>query len=113
MKKELGWEVKVLPVQIKGKSDVLNKALVRSDDESLIGIRGKYYHPVFNKDLELLKKKILKSGHFNFKGYEEFQNGKRILAFFENRSKFSQKMKSVKILFFLFLSQYPIFPRFQ
>ena len=87
MKKELGWEVKVLPVQIKGKSDVLNKALVRSDDESLIGIRGKYYHPVFNRDLELLKKKILKSGHFNFKGYEEFQNGKRILAFFENRSK--------------------------
>ena len=38
MKKVLGWEVKVLPVQIKGKSDVLNKALVRSDDESLIGI---------------------------------------------------------------------------
>ena len=48
MKKVLGWEVKVLPVQIKGKSDVLNKALVRSDNESLIGIRGKYYHPVFN-----------------------------------------------------------------
>ena len=88
LKKELGWEIEVLPVQIKGRTEVVNKALVRSDDRKLIGIRSKYYHPVFNRDLEAIKKKILKTGGFRFKGYEEFNRGKRILSFFENKNQF-------------------------
>ena len=85
LKKELRWEIEVLPVQIKGRTEVVNKALVRSDDHKLLGIRSKYYHPVFNRDLEAIKKKILSTGGFNFMGYEEFKRGKRILSFFENK----------------------------
>ena len=47
LKKDLSWEIEVLPVQIKGQTTVLNKALVRSDDQKLIGIRSRYYKPVF------------------------------------------------------------------
>ena len=88
LKKELGWEIEVLPIQIKGQTKVLNKALVRSDDHKLIGIRSRYYKPVFNRDLEAIKEKILNTGGFSFKGYEEFNRGKRILSFFENKNKF-------------------------
>ena len=88
LKKDLSWEIEVLPVQIKGQTKVLNKALVRSDDQKLIGIRSRYYKPVFNKDLEAIKEKILNTGGFSFKGYEEFKRGKRILAFFENKKKY-------------------------
>ena len=88
LKKDLSWEIEVLPVQIKGQTKVLNKALVRSDDQKLIGIRSRYYKPVFNRDLEAIKEKILNTGGFSFKGYEEFKRGKRILAFFENKKKY-------------------------
>ena len=89
LKKDLSWEIEVLPVQIKGQTTVLNKALVRSDDQKLIGIRSRYYKPVFNRDLEAIKEKIIRTGGFRFKGYEEFKRGKRILAFFENKKKYT------------------------
>ena len=89
LKKDLSWEIEVLPVQIKGQTTILNKALVRSDDQKLIGIRSRYYKPVFNRDLEAIKEKILRTGGFRFKGYEEFKRGKRILAFFENKKKYT------------------------
>ena len=96
LKKDLSWEIEVLPVQIKGQTTVLNKALVRSDDQKLIGIRSRYYKPVFNRDLEAIKEKILKTGGFSFKGYEEFNRGKRILSFFENKNKLNICGKRVK-----------------
>ena len=85
MTQKLNWEVELRPINYAGKKNTDRYALVRTDTEKLIGIRSKNYHPVYNRDLELIKDKILKVGGFNFKGYQEFSGGKRILSFYENK----------------------------
>lgn len=84
---KLNWDVEIQSIQIPGREESNRYALLRSDDKSLIGIRSDRYHPVYNSDMELIKERVLETEGFSFKGYEEFQNGKRILAFFENKRK--------------------------
>ena len=82
LKKDLSWEIEVLPVQIKGQTTVLNKALVRSDDQKLIGIRSRHYKPVFNRDLEAIKEKILQDRRISFqrlRGIQERKTHPRLL----------------------------------
>ena len=85
LKQKLEWEVELRPINYSGNNNTDRFALVRNDSEELIGIRSDRYHPVYNKDLELIKDKLLQKGSFIFKGYQEFSAGKRILAFFENK----------------------------
>lgn len=87
MKEKLNWEIEVSPIPCKVSKKVLGKLLTRSDNGAALGIRSKNYHPVYNRDLEKLKKRIVRTGAFTFKGYEVFGKGKRILAFFENNRK--------------------------
>ena len=88
MAQTLNWEIELKPVIVPGVEQNTKQALVRSDNKKLLGIRSNNYHPVFNSDMELMKNRILEKGQFDFKGYEEFQDGKRILAFFENKKEF-------------------------
>lgn len=81
----LEWEIETKPIHIPGQTNVAQKALVRSDNGELLGIRSKHYYPVFNRDLEAIKERILKTEGFTFKGHQEFQGGKRILSFYENK----------------------------
>ena len=76
LKKDLSWEIEVLPVQIKGQTTVLNKALVRSDDQKLIGIRSRYYKPVFNRDLEAMKEKNTPYWRVSFQRLRRIQERK-------------------------------------
>ena len=75
MTQKLNWEVELRPIDYAGNNNTDRYALVRNDTQKLIGIRSKNYHPVYNRDLELIKNKILKVGGFNFKGYQEFSGG--------------------------------------
>ena len=96
MQQQLDWELDIKPVFVPDIADNGRQALVRSDNGRLLGIRSKNYYPVFNRDMELIKDRILASNLFSFKGYEEFQKGKRILAFFENRGQFKLCGQDVK-----------------
>lgn len=87
MKQRLNWEIEEQQVLIGDYKETSQKALVRSDNKNLLGIRSKYYHPIFNRDLEAIKEKVLDTNLFLFKGYEEFNSGKRILLFFQNIDK--------------------------
>ena len=83
----LDWEVLVKPVKVQGKSLGTKKALIRSDDRTLMGIRSKDYYPFFNRDLEALCQRLVEHTGFELKGFQEFQKGKRILAFLANPNK--------------------------
>lgn len=85
MKNRLNWEIIEAPISIGEKVEPSQKALVRSDNQKLLGIRSKHYFPIFNRDLDSIKEKIVGTKHFLFKGFEEFNHGKRILLFFKNR----------------------------
>jgi hypothetical protein len=99
MQQQLNWELDIKPVFVPDIENNGSQALVRSDNGLLLGIRSKNYYPVFNRDMELIKDRILSSNLFSFKGYEEFQKGKRILAFFENRGQFQTVWPGGKGLF--------------
>ena len=92
----LSWEIETKEIQIPGKKGKGPVALLRSDDHSLLSIRTDRYHPVYNADLLILKERILNTGAFSFKGFQVFQNGKRILAFFENRRELQLCGQDVK-----------------
>lgn len=96
MQQELSWELDIKPVFVPGIEENGKQALVRSDNGQLLSIRSNQYYPVFNRDMELIKERVLATNMFSFKGYEEFQHGKRILAFFENRGQFKLCGQAVK-----------------
>lgn len=85
LKQKLNWEVELKEIIIPGQKEPNRFALTRTDDNSLIDIKSNRYHPVYNKDLEAIKERVLDTRGFNFKGYQEFAGGKRILSFYENR----------------------------
>ena len=101
MPNNLKWEVLTNPVSINGVNYNSKKALLRSDTGELIGIRSKHYHPVFNKDLNLLKNKLIQNNLFEFKGFSELQNGKKILGYFkcsENLNIINQPVRDYLII---------------
>lgn len=87
MTEHLAWEVQIEELVLPGNRKTDRFALTRSDTGEFLSIRSDRYHPVFNKDLELIRERLVESSGFSFKGYQEFQNGKRILAFYENPSE--------------------------
>ena len=48
MTETLTWEIEAQPIHIPGQIELAQKALVRSDNGKLLGIRSKHYYPVFN-----------------------------------------------------------------
>ena len=96
LKQSLNWEIKLKEIQIPGKKGKNPIALLRSDDDSLLSIRTERYHPVYNSDLMILKERVRRTRAFIFKGFQEFQNGKRILAFFENHRELKLCGQDVK-----------------
>jgi len=85
MPTELNWDVTLQPIHTK--TGVISERVViaRNDTGKLLGVRSDQYRPFYNHELESLVRRISKNPGFEFKGYEEFSNGKRILAFFENK----------------------------
>ena len=98
----LNWEVQIEELALPGNRKTNRFALTRSDNGECLSIRSDRYYPVFNKDLEDIRERIVSRNGFRFKGYQEFQNGKRILAFYENPSEnlqiCGQKVKDYLII---------------
>jgi hypothetical protein len=85
MKTELDWEVQTQEIELGGHVLKDRVALIRSDNQEVLGIRSKNYHPFFNRNMQELVDRITDFGGFQFKGFEEFGGGKKILAFFQNK----------------------------
>jgi len=87
LQQSLDWDVQVKEIKIPGTNRRNRFALTKTGTGELIGIRSNRYYPVYNKDMEMIKERILETNGFTFKGYQQFSNGKRLLAFFENKRK--------------------------
>ncbi len=84
LEKTFNWEVIERPVVINGLEQSTKKALMRSDTGDILSIKSNRYRVFSNEKFEKLIDRLVKLSGFEFMGYEEFQNGKRILGFLRN-----------------------------
>jgi hypothetical protein len=91
IKNSLGWEVNVQPCLYKGIDGNLvetkHKAITRSDNGLLLGIRGNQFTPMLVSEFEELKERIGEVSGFEFKGYSEFYKGGVIMANFQSTTE--------------------------
>lgn len=84
LKKTFNWEVIENPVFINGIQHPKKKALMRSDTGAILSINSNRYRVFSNQKFERLIDRLVNLSGFEFMGYEEFQNGKRVLGFLKN-----------------------------
>lgn len=80
----LNWDIRLEPVTINNTIDTGKKAIIRNDNQRLLGIVGKQYEPVSNYQLMEFTHALTKSGEFELQGFDELNDGKVILAFLKN-----------------------------
>jgi len=85
LNKMLNWELNLKQVQTSNQLLRGKVALTRSDNGALLNICSDQYRPFYNNDLLCLVRKIENISSFELEGFEEFGNGKKILAFLKNR----------------------------
>jgi hypothetical protein len=83
----LNWEVEQKQLLLPDSRLSTSYALTRSDNGRILSVRSERYHPVYNRDMESIRQRITERSGLQFKGYQEFQYGKRLLAFYENPDK--------------------------
>jgi len=84
LEKTFNWEVIESPVVINGREQSKKKALMRSDTGDILSIKSNRYRVFSNEKFEKLIDRLVNLSGFEFMGFEEFQNGKRILGFLRN-----------------------------
>lgn len=84
LKKTFNWEVIENPVFINGIQHPKKKALMRSDTGAILSINSNRYRVFSNQKFGQLIDRLVNLSGFEFMGYEEFQNGKRVLGFLKN-----------------------------
>ena len=80
----LNWDIRLEPVTVNNSFDTGKKAIIRNDNQQLLGIVGKHYEPVSNSQLMQFTNALTKSGEFELQGFDELNDGKIILAFLKN-----------------------------
>lgn len=80
----LNWDIRLEPVTINNSFDTGKKAIIRNDNQQLLGIVGKDYCPISNTKLMEFTDALTKSGEFELQGFDELNDGKIILAFLKN-----------------------------
>jgi hypothetical protein len=83
LKMEIDWEVKCEEFILGGEKSN-HYALMRSDNGRILSVCSKMYAPFYNRDLKKLVERIESLSSFQCIGFEQFQRGKRILAFLKD-----------------------------
>ena len=86
--KNLDWEIKTEPIQVNGGISIGKKAIIRSDNNKILGVVGENYKPVLNSTMKDLVNEISKSGEFELEGYREYYEGKVIHCFMRNTNSY-------------------------
>ena len=82
----LNWDIRTESVNISSMFDTGKKAIIRTDNNSLLSIVGKDYCPVTNAQLMNFTEALTRTGEFELKGFDELNDGKTILAFLQNKN---------------------------
>jgi hypothetical protein len=83
---EIKWDIRTEAVTTTSAINTGRKAIFRNDNNQLLGIVGKDYCPVSNTKLMEFSKSLTETGEFELKGYDEFNDGKTLLAFLQNKN---------------------------
>jgi len=86
LKPKLDWDVKEQPVFTINDNETGRKAIMRNDNNAILGVSSLLYKPFFNRQLQKLCNSIEKIGKFKTEGFAELKGGKLILAFIRNHS---------------------------
>lgn len=82
----LEWDVKSQPLFTITESYTERRAIMRNDNNRLLGIVSENYKAFTNRELQKLCKAIEKIGKFKTEGFTELKNGKIVMAFIRNHS---------------------------
>lgn len=80
----LNWDIRMEPVTVNNSFDTGKKAIIRNDNNKLLGIVGKHYKPVTNAKLLYFTDALTESGEFKLMGFDELKEGKVTMAFLKN-----------------------------
>ncbi len=86
LQSNLEWDVKVQPLFTINDNYTNRKAIMRNDDNRILGVVGEKYKAFTNRELQKLCKAIEKIGKFKTEGFSELKNGKIVMAFIRNHS---------------------------
>ncbi len=80
------WDVQLKNICIEGETDVIENqhALVRDDNKKVLSVFKHSYKPCLNKDFTATAERISNLTKFQIEGYQEINNGKRVLAYLKN-----------------------------
>lgn len=83
----LNWEVQEKPVYCQNRLVVGYKAIVRSDTGVILNVPKKSYSPTRNERLMEVVNRLAEVTGFTLEGYDEYQGGRKVLAFLRNPGK--------------------------
>lgn len=84
LKQKIDWDICTSPLIINDSIDSKKQAILRNDNNQLLGIVGKDYCPLSNTQLMEFTDALTKTGEFELQGFDELNDGKVILAFLKN-----------------------------
>ncbi|MEJ1239591.1 DUF932 domain-containing protein [Chryseolinea sp. T2] len=82
--KSLSWDIAQTPVSVNGKTLSNYQALVRNDNQDVLAVTKKSYHPATNERFLEVVSKLHEFTGFDVKGYSVFQGGRKVLAYLKN-----------------------------
>ena len=82
----LDWDIKSQPVSTITGLPTNHRAIMRTDNNQILGIVGSKYKPFANRQLIKLCKTIERVGNFKTEGFSEFKGGKLVMAFIRNQN---------------------------
>lgn len=85
--KSLCWDVALKPVSVQGHELSNYQAIVRTDNQHVLSVAKKTYHPATNERFIEVVSKIHELTGFEVEGYSVFQQGRKVLAFLKNNEK--------------------------
>lgn len=80
---ELSWDIKEMPIYSNNSRLDNHKALFRNDTNMLLNVSKKSYTPTTNSRFVEVVEKMQEITGFPIKCYDEFEGGKKVLAFLE------------------------------
>ena len=80
LRRSLDWDIKTQPLFTITNQCTSTKAIMRNDDNRILGIVSEKYKAFTNREHLKLCRSIEKMGPFKIEGFTELQKGKTILA---------------------------------
>jgi hypothetical protein len=84
MVERLAWDIDIKPVQVDNQIVQGYQALCRNDNQEILSVTKKSYHPATNEKLMEVATKMSEMTGFKIEGYNTFDGGRKVFAYLKN-----------------------------